>query len=187
MFSTITLLIGFSVNHFAMGKDSLSDSGTNILIQWRVDSGAQTSATQSPDLTVYTDGRVEVGPRFTAGRQVVQAQLSDTELDALHHLVFKQNNIWTIDSAQVDQDVANIGRKRASQSENNITVLGTESIADAGTTIIRVQEGNRVKRISHYNLAADAQNYSEIEALSRLRAIEQRLIELARQLAASAD
>lgn len=178
--SAVILLMSFSFA-FAAEEDFLSDIDSDILIQWQVISDAQTSVANRPDLTVYADGRVEVGSRFTASTQLVRTQLSNAELSALRHFVFIENNIWSINSLRLDQAIATIDRESAVHTENNTTILGTSAIADAGTTVIKVREGDRVKLVTHYNLAADTLAYDELEELSRLRKIEQRLIDLARK------
>lgn len=158
-----------------------------IVIQWNSEGGLEKSVSVTADLTVFADGRVEVGPRFANGT-VTKHQLSETALTALCRFVFEQQDIWSIDSDALERDVkavvgsdADLGSRAASA-----VPLGTEAIADAATTIIRVRDDDHhYHEVRYYNLAGAARRYPQIDKLQRLRAIEMHLLELAQQVAAS--
>ena len=139
------------------------------------------------DVTVFADGRVEVGPRFAHGT-VTTHQLSDADLAALHRFVFEEQDIWSIDSAALARDVTAAANAGADAGARAMPVhpLGPEAVADAATTVLRVRDGERTHQVSQYNLVDAARRYPQIQALQRLRAIEQRLLALAQHVATSA-
>ncbi|GJL84221.1 MAG: hypothetical protein DHS20C01_38550 [marine bacterium B5-7] len=158
-----------------------------IVIQWTSEGGLEQPISTLADLTVFADGRVMVGPRFTDGK-VVEEQLSKSDFNALCNFVFQEKDIWSIDSAALDQEVkaaASLGADVRSEA-NTIIQLEMEAIADAATTVIRTRLGEREHLVKHYNLLAHAQRYPEIDSLQRLRAIELRLLALAKQVANAA-
>lgn len=154
-----------------------------IVIQWNSEGGL---ASTMADLTVFADGRVEVGPRFANGT-VSEYQLSEADLAALRRFVFEEQDIWSIDSAALERDVKAVANSGAHVGSRAVPVqpLGTEAVADAATTVIRVRDGERTHQVSHYNLFDAARRYPQMNELQRLRAIEMRLLELAQQVAAS--
>ena len=158
-----------------------------ILIQWNSDGGVEQPSSARADLTVFADGRVEVGPRFAKGT-VAEHQLSEAELAALRRFVFEEQDIWSIDSAALERDVhavTNLGTGSGSRA-GPVQAVGPEAVADAATTVIRVRDGERTHQVSHYNLFGGARRYPQLNELQRLRAIEVRLLELAQHVATSA-
>lgn len=139
------------------------------------------------DLTVFADGRVKVGLRFANGT-VAEQQLSEADLAALRRFVFEEQDIWSIDSAALERDVKAMVNAGADSGSRAVPVqpLGTDAVADAATTVIRVHDGERTHQVSHYNLFDAARRYPQINQIQRLRAIERRLLELAQHVAASA-
>jgi hypothetical protein len=169
---------------FAFGNDIMDAKSETIVIQWTSEGGLEQPMSTLADLTVFADGRVMVGPRFTDGK-VVEEQLSKSDFNALCNFVFQEKDIWSIDSAALDQEVkvaASLGADVRSEA-NTIIQLEMEAIADAATTVIRTRLGEREHLVKHYNLLAHAQRYPEIDSLQRLRAIELRLLALAKQVA----
>jgi hypothetical protein len=164
--------------------------GTNadhILIQWHSAGGLEKPPPAMADLTVFADGRVEVGPRFADGTATTH-QLSEADLAALRRFVFDEQDIWSIDSAALDRAVkaAAEADTGSGSGSGSVQALGPEAVADAATTVIRVSDGARTHQISYYNLFDAARRYPQINELQRLRAIERRLLELAQQVGASA-
>ena len=171
----------------AVGGHRMDANSDNILIQWNSEGGLEKPLPAMADLTVFADGRVEVGPRFAGGR-VTEHQLSEADLAALRRFVFDEQDIWSIDSAALDHAVqaAAKGDADTGARAGSVQPLGPEAIADAATTVIRVSDGERTHQISQYNLFDAARRYPQINELQRLRAIERRLLELAQQVGASA-
>jgi hypothetical protein len=110
-----------------------------IMLQWHSESGRGSSLPAMADVTVFTNGRVEIGPRFAHGTATSQ-QLSDAELAALRRFVFEEQDIWSIDSAALTRDVT-----AAAAGSRAIPVhsLGPEVVTDAATTVLRVRDGER--------------------------------------------
>jgi hypothetical protein len=169
------------------GDREMNANRDPILIQWKSEGGLEHPSAAMADLTVFADGRVQVGPRFAHGT-VAEHQLSDAELAALRRFVFDEQDVWSIDSAALERDVnavANSGADSGSRA-GPVQPVGPEAVADAATTVIRVRDGERTHQVSYYNLFGAARRYPQINELQRLRAIETRLLELAQQVAASA-
>jgi hypothetical protein len=183
----IASLILFPLHNQAVGGRRMNAHSDNILIQWNSAGGLEKPLPAMADITVFADGRVEVGPRFAHGT-VTRHQLSEADLAALRRFVFDEQDIWSIDSAALDcavKVVARAGTNSGSRAEP-VQSLGPDAVADAATTVIRVSDGERTHQISHYNLFDAARRYPQINELQRLRAIERRLLELAQQVGASA-
>src|SRR5215208_2937191 len=85
----------------AAGMNTNSD---NILIQWNSEGALIKSFPAPVDLAVFSNGFVEVGPRFANGT-VTRHQLSESDLAALRRFVFYEQDIWSIDSTAIDSAV----------------------------------------------------------------------------------
>ena len=155
----------------------MNANSDTIILQWHSAGGRDNPLPAMADVTVFADGRVEVGPRFAHGT-VTTHQLSDADLAALRRFVFEEQDIWSIDSAALDRDVTAAANAGADAGSRAVPVhpLGPEAVADAATTVIRVRDGERTHQVSHYNLFDAARRYPQINALQRLRAIEMRLL-----------
>lgn len=180
-------LILFSCDTQTVGGCGMNANSDNILIQWNSEGGLTKSPPATADLTVFADGRVEVGPRFGNGT-VTKHQLSEADLAALRRFVFDEQDIWSIDSVALDSAVKAAVKVDTDSGSpaGSVQPLGTEAVADAATTVICVSDGKRMPEIRHYNLFDAARRYPQINKLQRLRAIERRLLELAQQGGASA-
>ena len=180
-------LMIFPFHNQTFGDRRMNANPDPILIQWNSEGGLEKPSSAMADLTVFADGRVEVGPRFAKGT-VAEHQLSEAELAALRRFVFEEQDIWSIDSAALERDVnavANSGADTGSRA-GPVQPVGPEAVADAATTVIRVRDGERTHQVSHYNVFGAARRYPQLNELQRLRAIEMRLLELAQQVATSA-
>jgi stage V sporulation protein SpoVS len=182
----IASLMLFPLHNQAVGGRIMNANSDNILIQWTSEGGLEKSLPAMADLTVFADGRVEVGPRFAHGT-VTKRQLSEAELAALRRFVFDEQDIWSIDATALDSAVKAVAKAGpdAGSHAGPVQPLGIEAVADAATTVIRVSDGERTHQISHYNLFDAVQRYPQINELQRLRAIERRLLELAQQVGAT--
>lgn len=163
----------------------MSANSDTIIIQWKSEGGLAKPPPAVADLTVFADGRVEVGPRFAHGT-VTEYQLSEADLAALRQFVFQEQDIWSIDAAALDRKVKAVVRADAGAQAVPVQPLGPEAVADAATTVIRVCDGERTHQVSYYNLFDAARRYPQINELQRLRAIERRLLELAQHVGAAA-
>lgn len=163
----------------------MNANSDTVVIQWSSDGGLMQKASTVADLTVFADGRVEVGPRLANGK-VVEEQISEVDLKALCQFAFEEQDIWSIDSTALEQQVKTAARLGADSKSDADTVIAleTEAIADAATTVIRVRQGKHEHEVSHYNLFSHAQRYPENNSLQRLRAIELRLLRFAQRIAA---
>ena len=164
----------------------MNANSDTIVIQWDSAGGLEKPISGTADLTVFADGRVEVGPRFANGT-VTKHKLSEADLTALCRFVFEQQDIWSIDSDELERDVKAVGSPDADLGSHAASVvpLGTEAVADAATTIIRVRDDDHHHEVRYYNLAGAARRYPQLDKLQRLRAIERRLLELAQQITTS--
>lgn len=157
------------------------------IIQWTSKGGSGQSTSSMADLAVFSDGRVKVGPRFAKGK-AAEHTLTDAEFKALYRFVFVEQDIWSIDAAELEREVktvSSLDTEVGSHVEETVP-LGAEVIADAATSVIYVREGEREHEVSLYNLFSRANRHPEINALKRLRAIELRLLELAQWVASTA-
>jgi hypothetical protein len=185
LYAIASLLI-VPFHNLAFGDRSMNANPDPILIQWDSEGGLEKPRSATADLTVFANGRVQVGPRFANGT-VAEHQLSDADLAALRQFVFEEQDIWSINSDALERDVKVVANADANLESRSVPVqpVGPEAVADAATTVIRVRDGERTHQVSHYNLFGAARRYPQIHALQRLRAIEMRLLALAQHVAAS--
>ena len=163
----------------------MNTNSDNILIQWNSEGKPGKLLPTTADLTVFSNGLVEVGPRFANGTVTIH-QLSESNLAALRRFVFEEQDVWSIDSTALDSAVETAVKANTELAPHSGSVqqLGPGAVADAATTVIRVSDGTRSHQISYYNLFDAARRYPQINELQRFRAIERRLLELAQQVGA---
>jgi hypothetical protein len=120
-----------------------------IMLQWHSEGERGNSLPAMADVTVFSNSRVEVGPRFAHGT-VTSHQLSEAELAALRRFVFEEQDIWSIDSAALAREIT--AAVNAGSRAMPVHPLGPEAIADTATTVLRVRDGERTHQVNQYNL-----------------------------------
>jgi hypothetical protein len=85
---------------------------------------------------------------------------------------------------QLEQSDA--ARARSSPPGEAMAVPAGPPYMDAGTTTILIAADGRRHEASYHGLFAAVREHPESQPLARLRAIEQRLLDLAQQIAAAA-
>lgn len=130
-----------------------------------------------PEIAVYADGRLRLAPRLGGGER----HLSTAEVDALRRFVFDQQGLLEVDQNDLANAVDRAAAERRREAAGGGAAMVTGATMDAGTTVLRVDDGTASREYRYHDLAGDAAAYPEAEALQRLRAVETRLLELARQ------
>ncbi len=154
-----------------------------IVIEWRSSGGLHEAAEATPDLVVRAGGRVTVGPRLAGGR-AAEGRITPRRLQDLLAFALDQHRFFEIDGQALESALA-AARQRREGAGGGAVPLGPPYL-DAGTTRILIAADRRRQVLEQQGLFAAAQDYPEVEALARLRAIELRLLELAQEIAGAA-
>jgi hypothetical protein len=153
-----------------------------VLIEWTKTDSELEAAEAIADVSVFTDGRVRLGPRFGDGDSL-WGQLSDDELEALRRWVFDELRVLDIDDEALSREVKAAAAQRKASTDNVAFEMVTGPQMDANSTLLRAADEGRANEIRFYDLFGNAETYPEVETLQRLRRIELRLLEIADELA----
>lgn len=162
-----------------------TDSGA-IVIQWGTIGGLSGYNDSMTDLTIYADGKTTVGSRFSQG-EIVESSLTPEQIQQLLSFAIDDNDFFAFDARAVEEAVnAAVEKRRATSQEGDVIAvpLGPPYI-DAGTTIILIAADSKQHEVRYQGLFFAAQDFPEIEALQQLRAIELKLLSLAKKIANS--
>jgi hypothetical protein len=154
--------------------EAMQTSG--ILVEWTMTTSDP--AQEPPDVTVFEDGRVRLGPRL-AGGGTSWHQLSQTELSELHRLLTAEPQILNIDARQIQREVSEAAERQMEALRSTGVEPSPGWQMDAGTSVFRLAAGGRTRDIRYYNLFGDAQRYPEVTSLQRLRSLELELLRIA--------
>lgn len=164
----IALLSSFALA--SGGNRHMTDSG--LLVDWRLTQSG--NDTPPADITLFKDRRLGLGSRF--GDKVFQ--LDDQKFNAVRDYIFAQQNLPGIEQRALLDAVATARADVRRATENSAAVAFTAPQLDAGTTIIRADINGEIRQISYHDLVGDARAFPQIDALQRLRRIEEKLLEL---------
>ena len=159
-----------------------SDSGA-IVIQWQTIGGLSIYNDRTADLTIYADGKTIVGARFSQGK-IVESRLTPKQIQQLLWFAIDDNDFFGFDARAVEEAVNTaLEKRRATSQEGDVIAvpLGPPYI-DAGTTIILIAADNKQHEVRYQGLYFAAQDFPTIEALQQLRAIEQKLLSVAKEI-----
>lgn len=156
-------------------------SRDDMLIEWTKTDSELETAEGIADVSVFTDGRVCLGPRLGEG-EPLWGKLSDGELEELRRLVFDELRVLDIDDGAVSREVEEAATERRASMDNAAFEMVTGPQMDANTTLLRAADEGRETEIRFYDLFGNAETYPEVEDLQRLRRIELRLLEIADEM-----
>jgi len=188
-----TVFTCFLLSNFAMlalaGERSnqmvhaLSDDPSAVAIQWRTLGGLAGRDDNPPDITIFADGSITVGPRLGRG-ETVKGQITAERLQQLMSFAIDDNHFFSFDSAAVEKAVnAEVKNRRSlARSKNAIMARVGPPYIDAGTTVILIAADDKRHEVSYHGLFAAAQDFPEIEELRQLRMIELKLLDLAEEI-----
>lgn len=166
------------VNH------TLPNDPEAIVIQWRTVGGLSGYNGDTADLTVYADGKTTVGPRLSQG-EIAKSCLTGEQIQQLLSFAIDENKFFAFDARVVQEAVNDALEKRRATSQEGDAIavpLGPPYI-DAGTTIILIAADGKRHEVRYQGLFFAAQDFPEIEALQQLRAIELKLLSVAKEIA----
>ncbi len=150
----------------------------SVLVEWtNTGSEPEDGRGEAADVTVFTDGRVCLGPRL-AGESTWR-QLSPQETAELRRVVFDELRIPDIKEENVSRAVDSAAAKRKEETDTQVAELVTGAVKDAGTTVIRVADSGSTHEVRYYDLYGSAREYPDVEDLQRLRRLELRMLEIA--------
>jgi hypothetical protein len=153
----------------------------DVLIEWtKSDRDPSEDADAIPDVSVFGDGRVRLGPRFGGG-EIVWKKLPPAELEGLRRFLFEGQDVLEIEAAALRRSVAAARTERLRAGRTATAEPSLVPQMDAGTSILRAADAGRMREIRYYDLFGDAQRFPEIAPLQRLRAIEQRMLQIAEE------
>ena len=193
-FLTVCALLSLSFFHMSMSAKCRSDpviyrlptdSGA-IVIQWRTIGGLSGSDDSTADLTIYAGGKTIVGPRFSQGK-IVEGRLTSQQIQQLLSFAIDDNDFFGFDARAVEEVVNKVLEERRANSQEGDVIavpLGPPYI-DVGTTIILIAADGKQHEVKYQGLFFAAQDFPEIEALQKLRAIELKLLSMAKEIAKS--
>lgn len=115
-----------------------------------------------PTFTILADGTVKIPAKFQ-GQKAYDSKISMSELQELLDFAIETQKFFEYDPKKVQEKV-----EQANQGGLRIQV------ADAATTVIRIQADGKDKEVSHYALGMGA----KVEELKRLAAVQQRLMQV---------
>jgi hypothetical protein len=113
-----------------------------------------------PTMTIRADGVVVIPKRFE-GQKSFRGKISREELIDLLDFAVKENKFFEYDEAKVAEKLAKGGPRIA--------------VADAATTVIKINAGGESKEVSHYALGMLGKG---VEELQQLYAIQRRLMQV---------
>ena len=159
------------------------DEPNAVVVQWRTLGGLAGRDDNPPDITIYADGSIIVGPRLGRGK-TVRGQITGERLQQLMSFAIDDNQFFDFDPAVVEKTVdAEIEKRQSTtRSEDAIAVRAGPPYVDAGTTVILIAADGKQHEVSYHGLFAAAQDFPEIEALRRLRMIELELLNLGQEV-----
>ena len=162
----------------------LPDAPDAPVIEWSTAGGLGDPGGGGADLVVRSDGQVEVGERFGGGRRLT-GRIAPSELQGLLESALETHGFFELDDAAIDEAVDDVRRRRAAEApEDGVAAVGLgPPFPDAGTSRIMIAADGRRHEVCRHALFASAREYPEVEALGNLRAIEQRLLSLAEEIA----
>ena len=156
-----------------------------VVIRWHSE-GGQAAQAAGPDLEVRADGTVTVGSRLTGGRPV-EGRISPERLQELLRFALDDNDFFAVAPGQLERQIAASQRARAEAGSAGgaVAVPTGPPYLDAGTTVLTIAADGRRHEVRQQGLFAAAREHPEIPALTQLRAIELRLLDLAQEIAAA--
>ena len=189
---TIGALLSLSFFHMSVSAKCRSDRVTHklstdsdaIVIQWRTIGGLSGYNESTADLTIYADGKTTVGPRFSQGK-TIESCLTPEQIQQLLLFAIDENDFFALDAKAVEEEVNTLLEERRATSKKGDLIavpLGPPYI-DAGTTIILIATDSKQHEVRSQGLFFAAQDFPEIEALQQLRAIELKLLGVAKEIA----
>ncbi|MEQ8787009.1 MAG: hypothetical protein RIC55_11945 [Pirellulaceae bacterium] len=114
---------------------------------------------EEPTMTIRADGSVVIPAKFE-GQKSFRGKISREELNELLDFAIEENKFLEYDAAKVAEKLAAGGPRFA--------------VADAATTVLKINVNGETKEASHYALGMTR----NVEELQRLFAIQQRLMQL---------
>ncbi len=126
--------------------------------------GGMKRADPEPVLAIHADGSVVVGNPFAIGKRV-EAKIPVAEVQALLRYIVQEQHFFDFDEAKAKAAIADEVKKKG---------MGI-GVGGASTTVIRVKTAAKEHEAKYYGLAAFAQHYKDIKALTQLAAVERRL------------
>ena len=167
---------------------ALSDDPSAVAIQWRTLGGLAGRDDNPPDITIFADGSITVGPRLGRG-ETVKGQITAERLQQLMSFAIDDNHFFSFNSATVEKAVNTEVKNRLSltRSKNTIMARVGPPYVDAGITVILIAADGKQHEVSYHGLFAAAREFPEIKELRQLHAIELKLLDLAQEIVDAAD
>jgi hypothetical protein len=153
-----------------------------VLLEWTMLGSETEAASYGADVAVFADGRVRIGRRMAHGEPLM-GQLTPNELQILRELIFGELRVLELEGEALTGAVRAAAEARKAAADSEAAELLTVAQMDAGTTLLRVPDGDRFHEIRYHDLLGDSHEYPEVESLQRLRRIELAVLELAEDLA----
>ncbi len=162
----------------------LPDAPDAPVIEWATAGGLGDPGGGAADLVVRSDGQVEVGERLGGGRRLT-GRITPSELQGLLQAALDTYGFFELDDAAIDEAVDEVRSRRAAEApEAGVAAVELgPPYPDAGTSRIMIAADGRRHEVCRHALFASAREYPEVEALGNLRAIEERLLSLAEEIA----
>ncbi len=136
-----------------------------------------------PVMQILSDGTVLLGNRFKEG-EPVQAKISSDELQKLLAFMLEEKKFREITAKTIQEKSAAADKAKAKALGGN-GIIFAPRIADAPTTVVKVNVDGKPHEAKHYALFFAVRQYKDVQELQNLHAIAQHLQQLDRKLRAA--
>jgi len=165
---------------FAADMHTLPETGPVIVFDY---AGGFTPPPLNDDaaMTIYADGKVVLGNRFKEDA-TIEGKISEDELHALVSFAIEKNAM-TFDPADVKKAIAEKQKKAAEKGLG----IAFPQIADAPSTVIKVNANGKSSVASYYALGMAANMHKDIPQLVELQEVAKKLGEVRRRVMKEAE
>lgn len=170
-------------------EDRPMPQGDHPIIVWATAPDLSALDRSLPALAVYPDGRVEAAGRLAGRDGSAHGRIDPAEVRRLLRFIVEEQRFHAIDAETIRQRIAarDAERRQAAESGGTVLATGEEAYRGAGASLIRVDpEGAPAHEVRLEGLFALSRDHAAIDELTRLRAIELRLLRLAETIARAA-
>ena len=162
---------------------ALPADATAPVIVYDIGGGMIKPLNDDPAMVIRADGSVTLGNRYRNDARI-ETRISEADLHALLRLAIDANGFFEINAAEIKQAIdAKLKQENEQLKAHGIVRVGARGIADAATTVVRIQADGQDHEVQYY--ALDMQ-FRDDERLTRLHNIVMRLRAIRRKLISEA-
>jgi len=165
----LTLLaLSFSLSAHA-AEHKLPEQGPVIVFDY-VGGFTPPPINNDPAMVIYADGKVVLGNRFKENASI-EGKITPAEVQALVAFAIDDSEIRSFDPAAVKQAIADKAKQAA--AKGILTVF--PRIADAPTTVVKINADGKQSEAKYYALSFAASTHKDIPALVQFQQVAKKL------------